>query len=355
MDKTKAAWEYLKKYQLAIKPILEVEIEKELKQAQKIGKVPKLALKHLGRLMHKGKKIRGAFSVLGYEIGGGSWNKSILKASLAMEILHTSLLIHDDIMDQDETRRGLDSMHVFLTHYAKQTDPLWFGVSNAITIGDMGFYWAWQKLLESGFKPATLIKAAQIYTDYVIRVAYGQMLDVSNVYGGDNDKEEILKIFKFKTAEYTGVLPLVLGFVLSGNKDEKIKQLLIKYGLAFGWIFQIQDDMLGVFGDQQKLGKPIGSDLAQAKNTLLVWYVENKADVKYKKELGQFMGLSKYSQKDIKTVQEIFKQSGAYDYAVDLMDKYLHQGLSLIPQITPNKQWQQTLESFLWLAWKRGR
>ena len=181
------------------------------------------------------------------------------------------------------------------------------------------------------------------------------MLDVSNVYGGDNDKEEILKIFKFKTAEYTGVLPLVLGFVLSGNKDEKIKQLLIKYGLAFGWIFQIQDDMLGVFGDQQKLGKPIGSDLAQAKNTLLVWYVENKADVKYKKELDQFMGLSKYSQKDIKTVQEIFKQSGAYDYAVDLMDKYLHQGLSLIPQITPNKQWQQTLESFLWLAWKRGR
>jgi len=358
MDKINLAWRYLKWYQDAITPFLDDYFQAKLSQAKRFGQVPYVALEHFYQLIQRGKKVRGAFMVLGYQLGGGLNEGLIIKTSLFIELLHTALLIHDDIMDQDQTRRGLAAGHVYLTQYAKERrhpNPSLFGLSNAITIADTAFYLSWQRLMESEFNDSLKVKTGRLYADYIIRLAYGQMLDVANLYQWHSDREEILKIFKYKTAEYTGSLPLILGYTLAGGVDDGIKQALRDYGLAFGWIFQIKDDILGIFGDPQKTGKGVGSDLVQAKNTILVWYVENRAKPRFRTKLAKLMGLKKLSLTQLDQAREIFTQSGAYDYAKQLADEYLDKGLKTIDKITQHKDQADLLKAFLYLAFKRDK
>ncbi|NOY15283.1 MAG: polyprenyl synthetase family protein [bacterium] len=356
MDKSQKAWQYLKTYQSQTTPLLTEFFDQKLNEAKQFGQVPYLACQHYAKLMMYGKKLRGSFVKLGYQLGGGQAEDKILDASLFIELFHTAVLIHDDIMDQDNLRRGQKSMHACLTDYGCQCrhpDPNLFGIANAINIGDTGFYLSWQKLLSARFNRDLVLEAAQVYTDYIIRLTYGQILDVSNITKWQTDDDEILKIFRYKTAEYTGCLPLVIGYILSGEKNPAKRQALFDYGLAFGWIFQIQDDILGIFANQQKLGKPLGSDLIQAKNTILVWHVINKAQPAYKKHLQSLIGRPNINQNDIEKARQIFKDSGALDYAQKLAKKYFDRGLKLIPKIATSPEEKELLESFLHLVMTR--
>ena len=332
------ALNYLENYRKKTHHLFESFFKTKIKEAKKVGNLPADLLKRFAKTATSGKKIRGALMVLGYEISNGDNLNAIYDASLFIELMHTGLLIHDDIMDNDDLRRGLPTLH-------KQYNPEHLGRSMAINAGDVAFYLSWEKLMNSNFSTDKLVLAGKIYSEYLTRVIYGQILDISNLEIKSED--DILKVLRYKTAEYTGVFPLLVGAILGGMEDKKKLDLLKEYGLSLGWAFQIQDDILGLYGSEEKIGKPVGSDLREGKRTFFVYYMLKHGNNKQKEDLLSILGNKDISKQEIKETQGLFKEIGAYDYVVNLGWSYINKGKKTIPAITSNKKIQNLLASFL--------
>ncbi|OGK16247.1 hypothetical protein A2774_04655 [Candidatus Roizmanbacteria bacterium RIFCSPHIGHO2_01_FULL_39_12c] len=332
----------LNDYSLKANALLAVYLKEKIRGARFVGKIPTEILKKFAEMMTRGKKIRGFLTVLGYRLAGGKDLNSIYDASCFIEIMHSGALIHDDIMDKDNLRRGLPAMHRQFENYGED-----IGVSLAICAGDLAFYLSWDKLLHSRFSDEIILKAAKIYAKYAINITYGQSLDQVNGLERNFNLQEILKIFRYKTAEYTGVTPLIIGAILGGMTDKKKLAAIEGYGLNLGWAFQIQDDILGLYGSETETGKPIGSDLRQGKITLLVYHILKNGSLNEKLYLKSILGRKDLSQTDILKAQKFFKDTGAYQYVLNLGKNYLFEGKKTILQLTENPEIKEILESLL--------
>lgn len=343
--------QYLKDYLAKSDPLFEEYLQKKIDEAGKISKIPAELLKRFLDTARRGKKIRGALVVLGYEAAGGTDHQTIVDASLVIELFHAGVLVHDDFMDEDDLRRGLPTIHKQFEEIGQaikvNTSPLHYGESMAVNAGDAAYYLSWEKLMGTKFPSERLVEAGRVYADYVIRVVHGQVLDITNTTIKSLTEEDILKVLKYKAAEYTGVLPLLVGAALAGEKDEK-KLLAIKdYGLAFGWAFQIQDDILGMFGNEQKVGKPVGSDLREGKNTLLMLHLSQHGTPQQRTFQEKVLGNKNITKDDVLKMRQILKGIGSYQYVVDLGWKYVEKGKKQIPLITNNQQLKTILESLI--------
>lgn len=341
---------YLKNYIASTEGLFDAYIQEKLHEADTIDPLAGELLRRYHKTAKLGKKIRGALVVLGYEAFGGKDLDEILDASMFIELLHAGLLIHDDIMDWDDVRRGLPTLHKQFEEYGRSVgilgDAVRYGISMAIGAGDLGFYLSWDKLMSSGFSPNRLKRISEIYSKHVIRVVYGQSLDLT-ITNLIRPEKEILKVHKYKTAEYTGVLPILSGAMLSDEEQPEKIQAITNFGLSFGWAFQIQDDALGVFGEEEDIGKPVGSDIREAKNTLFTNYVFEKGCTEHKEFLQSVFGNKDITYSDVEKIRKILKESGAYEYAIDLGWDYVKKGKELIPLITQDKKYQNILESLL--------
>lgn len=330
---------YLDSYKKKTNPLLEDYLNLKIKEAEKIGSLPAALLRKFAEIAKKGKRIRGALLVLGYEIGKGRNINSAYDVSLFIELMHTGLLIHDDVMDNDSLRRGLKAVHT-LYH------PLDYGRSMAINAGDIAFYLSWDKLVNSKFPPDKLIQAAKIYSEYLPRVIHGQVLDISSEAKEEPSEGIIMNTLKYKTAEYTGVFPLLTGAALAGLSDSKKLNAIKKYGLSLGWVFQIQDDILGLYGEE-KIGKPIGSDLREGKKTLFIDYLLKRGTNRQKDFILSLLGSGNIKLNDFKKAQRLFKEIGAYDYVIQLGWKYVNEGKKTVDLITENSSLRKLLTAFI--------
>ena len=338
LDIKKLLFDYSKK----TTPLLRRYLESKTSDAKKIGAINVEMLQKFLKLVEKGKKVRGLLVVLGYQIAGGKDLEAIYEASTFMEIMHCGGLIHDDIMDNDDYRRGVPTIHKQFEKYGRHN-----GESLAIMAGDMALYLSWDKLLNSNFSAEALIAAGKIYSRYALNTVYGQTLDALNNQDSKADQSSILNIFRYKTAEYTGVLPLLVGAALSGVSDRKKIKKLSEYGLALGWAFQIQDDLLGLFGSAEKTGKPVGSDLREGKMTILIHYILKNGNKQQKEYLVKILGNKNLEQKDIEEAQDFFKKAGAYQYVLDLGWDYVARGKAAIPFFTKDENLKLTLGSLI--------
>ncbi|OGK41695.1 hypothetical protein A2954_07505 [Candidatus Roizmanbacteria bacterium RIFCSPLOWO2_01_FULL_37_12] len=339
---------YLENYSKKTIPLFNYFFNAKKNEARKIGANPYDLLKQFIKTAILGKKIRGALMVLGFEIAGGKKLEAIYDASLFIELMHSGLLIHDDVMDNTDLRRGHPSLH-------KQYSPEHLGKSMAINAGDLAFYLSWEKLMNSNFPTERLILAGKIYSEFLTRVIYGQILDIVPDNNKTISKTNILSKLRYKTAEYTGVFPLLVGAILGGMKDEKKLRLLKEYGLALGWAFQIQDDVLGLYGDKEKTGKPVGSDLKEGKKTLFVYYLLKHGNAKQKSFILSILGNKNVNSQDVNKAQKLFKEIGAYDYVIKLGWDYVKNGKKAVPAITSDKKLQKILTSFIVFMMERTR
>jgi len=343
--------QYLKDYLVNSGPLFEKYLQKKIDEAGKISKIPAELLKRFLETARRGKKIRGALTVLGYEACGGKDRMAILDAGLSIELLHAGLLVHDDFMDQDKLRRGLPSLHEQFSKFGGEekvkADYHHYGETMAVIAGDAAFYLSWETLLQSSFPPDRLARAGEVYAKYVVRTAYGQAMDLSNTPLTGLNNDYLLSVLRLKSAEYTGVLPLLLGAALAGETSEKRLKAIESFGLAFGWAFQIQDDILGMFGDEEKVGKPVGSDLREGKNTLLMLYLSQHGNREQKEFQRKVLGNKKITKDDVLKMRQILKDAGSYDYVVNLGWKYVEEGKKQIPLITSDKKLQEILESLI--------
>lgn len=191
-----------------------------------------------------GKRIRPAFCYWGYRAAGGAETESIFRAAAALELLHTFALIHDDVMDGSEVRRGVASSHVHLARERAMSgtagDPGRYGVSVAILVGDLGAVLSERMFLESGFAPDVLLPAFRRYDRMRVEMAVGQYLDVGGA--GKIDRRHARKVASLKTGSYTVEGPLHIGSALAGASLEVMADLS-GYGVPLGEAFQLRDDM----------------------------------------------------------------------------------------------------------------
>lgn len=221
-------------------------------------------------LLAGGKKLRAALVVLGYEMfrGEREYLEGVLDAAVAYEVIHNAFLIHDDIEDRSSLRRGQPTVHEKL------------GVGVALNAGDLGPFRALDTIWQIGQKQDRLIKAQQ-WLRYVIETTLqGQRRDVTDLPLDSLNEKYVYQIYHQKTAVYTAVGTLTLGAILAGASRIELGHLNA-FGVNLGIAFQAIDDHLGLYGDEKVLGKPVGSDLAEAKKTLhfvLAWQRANREE-----------------------------------------------------------------------------
>jgi geranylgeranyl diphosphate synthase, type I len=203
-----------------------------------------------------GKRVRPTILLLATEAQGGAWDAA-LPAAAAVELLHNFTLIHDDIEDRDEFRRGRPTLWT-----------IW-GIAQAINAGDALYSLSYQSLLgliDQGLPPGTVVAAAGQYTNAVVRITEGQCRDLSFEDETLVDEADYLTMIEGKTAALLG-MAAELGAIIAGAPEDK-STALREFGEALGKAFQMYDDLLGLWGDPETTGKPAGSDLLKGKKTL---------------------------------------------------------------------------------------
>ena len=203
-----------------------------------------------------GKRLRPAFCYWGYRAGGGEAGPSIVRAAASLELLHTFALVHDDIMDASDERRGRPTVHALR------------GIPVAVLAGDLALVLADACLLDAGFGVVEMDRAMTAYQMMRQEVIAGQFLDVRAEGKAGMTVAEARRIAVLKSGRYSIEKPLVIGASLAGAPDAVVLQLAAA-GEPLGEAFQFRDDLLGTFGERAWIGKPVDSDIREGKRNIL--------------------------------------------------------------------------------------
>lgn len=336
------AIKFLQEYSSQLNPVIESILKEKVKEAGEVGKVPSELVARLLEVSKGGKRIRGSLLKLAYLATGGKDTEDILMPSAAMEIFHSGLLVLDDVADRAPLRRGVQTVH----EYFKDQKDLHYGESLGVMAGDYGCYLSWLVLMTSKFSSEALRKAGEVYADYALRLICGQVLDLSSETSAVTEAE-ILNVLRYKTAEYTGVLPMLIGYHLSECKDLQVYEALKTYGVGLGWAFQIQDDVMDLFGDPAVTKKEVGADIREGKNTLLMLYVDKFGTDVQKKVKKRVLGNQQASAQDIAELKQVVVDCGAYAEVKKLAMGYVTEGKQAITRITSDDYLKEILNGLI--------
>lgn len=300
-------------------PVLKSELRvflksKKLTRPGRVGHWNNDLLERLEPFATSGKLLRGSTLCFAYEAFGDdskSCPRPVLDAAMALEIVHSALLIHDDIMDGDELRRGHPSFHrQYRDLSGSHTDDAdRLGVNMALAAGDAAIFLGMELLMRSLKEHGDETGAYSLFIDQMLSTSAGQMQDVYMERAGDKpSKKVIYELMETKTAAYTLALPLAMGAALAGQPPSELK-LLKAIGTAGGTIFQIRDDELGVMGNPELTGKPIGSDIKEGKITLLYYYLIKTCTPSERRRLKMIFGNRSIDRDDIEYVRDLVKRN----------------------------------------------
>jgi geranylgeranyl diphosphate synthase type I len=282
----------------------------------------------LDALLAGGKRLRPAFCYWGWRGAGGDDRPEIFAAAASLELLQASALIHDDVMDGSDTRRGQPAAH--RRFEALHAGSGWrgsteaFGAGAAILLGDVCLTWCDEMFHGSGLPAEVLLRARPVYDLMRTEVMCGQYLDlVGQARGAGTDGpamvESALRIVRYKSAKYTIERPLQLGAALAGSGS---MDALSAYGLPLGVAFQLRDDVLGVFGDPAETGKPAGDDLREGKRTVLVALTLERAAPAEAETVETLLGDPGLDAAGVELLRSIIVGTGALDACEKMIDRY---------------------------------
>ena len=284
-----------------------------------------------------GKRIRPILTLLSCKSFGGNFSDA-LNAALSVETFHNFTLIHDDIMDSSSFRRGLQTVH-----------KKW-GVNNAILSGDVMLILAYQLLEE--YDSNIFLRLNKTLNKTAIEVCEGQQMDIDFETSSDVNLEDYLRMIKLKTAVLLGCA-LKMGAIVANANEENSKNIY-DFGINLGLAFQLQDDYLDVFGEQDKFGKKIGGDITENKKTILFHYSILNGNENQKKEiLDLYNNDSKKIDQKISKVKSIFKQTKADVITKNIIKDYTKQALNSLKLLTISDNDKKEFESFAVSLMKR--
>ena len=269
------------------------------------------ASKHI--IIAGGKRIRPLICILACRAVGGD-DRDVIETAAAIELIHTFTLVHDDIMDEDEFRRGIKSVHEI------------YGHSTAILAGDLLFSNAFRICHRDVFK---------ILADASAMICEGQEMDISFEKRTDVKEDEYMEMIRKKTAVLLETAAKV--GALLGNGDKEEIENLSSFGLNIGIAFQIKDDILGAIADEKKLGKPVGSDIYKCKKNLIAIKSLEFLKNDKRKKLLRILSQRNNTKKEINDAIELFKESGAIEYCTQMMNNYAEMARNSILNLKKSK------------------
>ncbi|CAN2191213.1 IspA Geranylgeranyl pyrophosphate synthase [Candidatus Nanopelagicaceae bacterium] len=282
-------------------------------------------------LLDSGKRLRPLFAYAGFAAAGGSIEKSAIRAMAALELLQACALIHDDLMDGSDTRRGKPSIHRHFesVHVQDQLDGFapQYGLSAAVLLGDLALVWSDQMLNTAGLTTEQFARVLPFYNEMRVELMAGQFLDIHEQTQKDTSVGRSMKIARYKSGKYTIERPLHLGAAMTSSSKE-VTDALSAYGLPLGEAFQLRDDLLGVFGDPSVTGKPAGDDLREGKRTVLIAMTHERQSPAQLEICKKYFGKPDIDAEGVATLQEIIESTGARAELEATIDRLTDQALT---------------------------
>ncbi|WFE37801.1 polyprenyl synthetase family protein [Micromonospora sp. WMMD998] len=283
-----------------------------------------------------GKRVRPTFAYWGWRgvVGGDGPLSSVLPALSALELLHTFALVHDDVMDASDVRRGRPTAHraAAARHRAAghTGDPDRYGEAVAVLVGDLCMVWADRLMGRAAVPPDRLLDVRRCYDQMRVETVAGQFLDVLGEHDAANwSVDRALRVARYKTASYTVQRPLLFGAGLAGaDADGPLTAAYTRYGLAVGEAFQLRDDLLGVFGDPATTGKPAGDDLRTGKPTPLLMLARQLADPAQRRALDRAGSVG--GARELTRLADVVRDTGAAARVERMISERVAEALSAL-------------------------
>lgn len=284
----------------------------------------KESLEELKRLSKGGKRVRGYLIKLGQMLFGKD-DDSYIDIAAAIEIFQTAILIHDDVIDEADKRRGLDTIN------AKYAGHI--GISKAICIGDLGFFISYNIINNANISDDLKIEIMKVYSKTLYNTVNGEIIDVelplkSLEYHKKMDDKLIYDIYVNKTAWYTIIGPILIG-ASSANASSLDKEKLMKMGENLGIAFQIKDDLLGLYSEDDSMGKTL-NDIKEGKQTIIYKYAIDHANKEEIEIINKYYGNSCVTMDENKIITDLFIKLGAKENAEKLELEYTKKGIDII-------------------------
>lgn len=311
-------------------------------------------------LLDGGKRFRPLFAYIGYLGTGAAENSNALTAAASLELLHACALIHDDLMDGSDRRRGAPAIHNRFAKIHRDNKYIGsaeqFGASSAILLGDLALIWSDQMLHSSGVAEKALLRSLPVHNEMRVELIAGQYLDVLEGALATKSVVRSLKVARYKSGKYSVERPLHFGVALGEENKESQKVLAIysDYGLPLGESFQLRDDILGVFGDPHETGKPAGDDLREGKRTVLIAMTYASATENQIKLIDSLFGKNDISPDKINAVREIIESSGALMQCEKLIATLCEAAVTALDHDLINDQTRMLLNDLAEIATKRS-
>jgi geranylgeranyl pyrophosphate synthase len=284
-----------------------------------------------------GKRLRPYLVVCAHELVTDQGHPALYPLAAITELLHAFLLIHDDIMDRSDLRRGRPTVH---KHYeekalaagASPEQAQQQGLSLAILAGDLCHTFIFRLVSQLPLADATRAELLHYLGDGIARTIFGQDADVRFETAASVSSAEIIEMYSLKTASYTFDLPLQLGARLAGTSPETLERLH-EYALACGIAFQLQDDLLGLFGDPNVTGKAVGADIEQGKKTLLLTLALELAGPSDRATLQNILGKPYLTEAELSKAQRIVQASGAEKACEQIAHEHQKQAQKILAEL----------------------
>lgn len=302
-------------------------VEREIDRWVSRGLEPEILARATRHLLEAGgKRLRPCLALTACEAVGGK-AEDALEAAAAIELLHNFTLIHDDIMDQDEFRRNVKTVHM-----------LW-GVPVAVIAGDALFAKVFEALAANakrlGLEGARVVELFDAVSKASFEICQGQVLDMLFEGRADVSEAEYMRMVSGKTGALLEA-SMKVGALLGKGEPEQVRALA-EYGRLIGLAFQMRDDVLGVAGEQEKFGKPIGSDVREGKQTLIVVRALATAQQEDKSTLLRALGKQDASEAELKTAIDVLKRAGAIDYVAERARELIAQAKSKLKALPESR------------------
>jgi geranylgeranyl diphosphate synthase, type I len=265
-------------------------------------------------LLMGGKRLRPAFGYWGWRGAGMPDDDRMVTAAASLELFQACALIHDDVMDRSDTRRGRPAAHKRFgaLHGASgwRGDGDSFGVGAAILLGDLCLGWTDEMFFGCGMEPDRLLRARPVFDEMRTELMGGQYLDLLEQAAGGGSVSRARRVIQFKSARYSVLRPMQLGAALAGA-DRSLLAAYEAYGAPLGEAFQLRDDVLGVFGDPAQTGKPAGDDLREGKRTVLVALATERGTRSQGRLLERNLGNPALDPAGVQRLREVIVATGA--------------------------------------------
>lgn len=345
VNKNQIKQSFLTKFNMHQKAIDE-SVAEALKIATKdnlsrYGKYSELAINAYKSVATRGgKRLRGSLVLESYFLHGGDDANKALRLATSIEMVHAYLLVIDDFCDKSETRRGQLTANKEIELYHKQNtfrgDSVHFGNSIAVNAGLIAMQITSNYLISLDVNPETKLKLLKTLNDCLIITGHGQINDIFNEALPTVEDEMIYNVLEWKTAYYTFYNPIEMGAILAGrhiNGDGRLR----KYASSLGKAFQLQDDIIGIFGDDKVTGKSNLDDIHEGKMTLLYKKAIELSSQQDKLVLVSALGNEQADAKDLKQIRSIIYSSGALEQAQKIFDLNIKEAINSVKKLSSSK------------------